>query len=349
MNATKRTFDGLQALRAFAAIIVVLHHASGQILDNSGIEPALSLLHLGDRGVELFFVLSGFIVYYSHINDPRSWASVRTYVRKRLVRLMPAAFIVATAWCLVLIVAQMAGVGSTTVEQVTFGKWASSALLFPMTDRPTPVVIWTLKHELMFYTIFLASFVSVRLSLGLLAIWSAISISFSAYDHEFLMMLTANENILFLSGAISYFAWRKNPGLWSGYRWPAILAISAFAVLTRDQPRHYSLDTLGFAVLCPILILSFMNLDLKGSIGRFTKYLGDASYSIYLIHFPVLAVTYRILQHTISDPTMLMILNSTLAIAAGVVFYALVEIPLLKFINSRFAKQPTGIVHAVAP
>ena len=61
-------FDALQVIRGFAACIVLLLHGSGSCQAQWGYSYATNRLKFGSSGVDIFFVLSGFIIYYTSTN-----------------------------------------------------------------------------------------------------------------------------------------------------------------------------------------------------------------------------------------------------------------------------------------
>lgn len=79
---SKRVINVLQAGRALAALAVVVHHAATAARDFVGPFAGVSALRTGRFGVDFFFVLSGFIIYYSTVEKRRglgdyAWARVR--------------------------------------------------------------------------------------------------------------------------------------------------------------------------------------------------------------------------------------------------------------------------------
>lgn len=82
-------FKSLQIGRAVAALLVVLHHATLGSLAFYG-EAFDGFWGFGNIGVDFFFVLSGFIIYWAHKNDEAGRKSASRYWKKRFFRLYPA-------------------------------------------------------------------------------------------------------------------------------------------------------------------------------------------------------------------------------------------------------------------
>ena len=79
-----RTLEGVQYLRGVAALMVVVHHARGYF----GVEAA-DWSTFGSRGVDVFFVISGFIMAFvtqRYQPDVSRWPQVRDFLVKRVIR-----------------------------------------------------------------------------------------------------------------------------------------------------------------------------------------------------------------------------------------------------------------------
>jgi exopolysaccharide production protein ExoZ len=127
--------SNLQAVRAVAAIGVVVFHF--------GLMPATSLpFQVGAFGVDLFFVLSGFIIAHS------SARSARHFLPRRLIRVIPA------YWIATLIAALVTLQALSPTEAVD---WLIQSLFYlphPQGRPPLIFVAWTLVYELAFYLLY---------------------------------------------------------------------------------------------------------------------------------------------------------------------------------------------------
>src|SRR5690242_21024508 len=97
MHTRVGKLTGLQAMRGVAALLVVLHHAAGTLALPKYADVAIAgglLTPLGRAGVDLFFVLSGFVIYYVHRADIGRAQSFRRYMLRRLVRIYPTYWVV---------------------------------------------------------------------------------------------------------------------------------------------------------------------------------------------------------------------------------------------------------------
>jgi exopolysaccharide production protein ExoZ len=162
---------GLQVLRGAAAVLVVLHHVAATLAlpKYMGVVFAGGIFApLGRAGVDLFFVLSGFIIYYVHHGDIGDPQRLRRYAMRRLVRIYPTYWIVLILVMGVLFVLPSLGTNLDRQPLVIL----KSALLIPFADRqPIVGVAWTLSHELLFYALFGIAIISNRTGTKLFALW----------------------------------------------------------------------------------------------------------------------------------------------------------------------------------
>ena len=110
------------------------------------------LFSFGDAGVDFFFVLSGFIIYYSTASNHGKLHLAGNYLKHRLARIYPI------YWFVALLLLPMG---------VIFGHWPGNInvikdfMLRPHGDMPFIPVAWTLIHEMFFYVSFLLFFINI--------------------------------------------------------------------------------------------------------------------------------------------------------------------------------------------
>lgn len=92
IKVAKFQIQSLQLFRGFAALAVVAHHTALSTGAFVGAlpEPLATWLGMGFLGVDFFFVLSGFIIMFAHMDDASTAASIKRYAFKRLTRIYPA-------------------------------------------------------------------------------------------------------------------------------------------------------------------------------------------------------------------------------------------------------------------
>lgn len=337
----------LQAGRGIAALLVVLFHLNGSIWGQAKYFPHefAAPLGFGNAGVQFFFVLSGFIIFYAHRRDLGHPSALNSYLFKRVTRIYPAYWVVLLAWIPLfeLLHGQGQGVSHTALQIVT------SIFLLPHPQDPILQVAWTLRHEAMFYALFAFCIANIRLGVMLMIVWQAACIGalVLGLDRFPLSFLLSANNILFLMGiAVAFFTVKCS------VRYPWLLLIcgvaaffaTGFAVVLGKLPEARSIHVLMFGTASAIAIAGLAGLELsqKIAVPWVLRHLGDASYAIYLVHFPVLAGTAKLvfllgLNRHVAEPLLFPII-AAIAVGAGSMFHLLVERPLLN--RWRSARKP---------
>ncbi|CAM4421473.1 acyltransferase family protein [Palleronia rufa] len=97
-NPSDRKIESLQALRAAAVLLVVLFHLNVYtVTDILGRQPLWNGFDMGYAGVEIFFVLSGFIMFHVHSGDFGRRDRFGPYISKRMTRIYPFFWIALSA------------------------------------------------------------------------------------------------------------------------------------------------------------------------------------------------------------------------------------------------------------
>ena len=158
--APQAAFLGVQVLRAAAALMVVAFHATSNLSSAGAGRGFTSLprLEWGNAGVDLFFLVSGFVMVWTTRNrwtQPHAW---RDFLGKRAARILPLYWLLTTAK-IILVLALPALFRGTHLQP-----WntVASYLLIPSYDaegRVNPVITagWTLCFEVAFYYVFAVS------------------------------------------------------------------------------------------------------------------------------------------------------------------------------------------------
>ena len=138
----------IQVLRFFAAVAVVAFHVLGTAPDGYKVpENTISFaLSYGGRGVDLFFVISGFIIFYATHDAKLTPAA---FLRRRVERIVPLYFFVIFA---VTILAVTLPATFGTPDWYTPRHIVKSMAFIAFTDGEMPVVYvgWSLEYEMYF-------------------------------------------------------------------------------------------------------------------------------------------------------------------------------------------------------
>lgn len=320
-------FAVLQALRAVAALAVLVHHAGHAAHKAVGPLPFHQFTAASLVGVDLFFVLSGFVILHASVGRGQT---MRTYARSRFRRIYLPYWPVGLAY---------AAYVYTVVQPssaLPFGL-LSSFTLAPV-GRPALNVAWTLQHEMVFYALVGIGLFSGWWRMGL-AIWCGgialfwlagirTPIGFQPIDAEFLM------------GAAAWAAWKTDNPRTLGAVSVVLLLVACVLAMGGAQA---GIDRAGpiaaaalFAAILPWLVRAEQagRLPLPASL----RFLGDASYSIYLVHPVTLLLLVPFWPE--AGPTMYFFVAAATGLATGIAYHLLVERPLLRLMP----KQPSGTV-----
>lgn len=319
----------VQLLRALAAILVVVCHAVHKQGQLSGTNDTWEF---GGSGVDLFFIISGFIMCYVTVNKK---VTTSEFIKARVVRIIPlywALSLVALAIYIVNPSLVNSSGGVTTVF--------NSFTLIPTGEKFLIQTGWTLSYELLFYLIY-AAFLPFewrrRLFLVCLAIASLVALG--------LLLAPSNPTIQFLTGPLlleftmgvgAYIYVRNFQSTW----WVNIaVLVSGIGLLIAGATVYPALHRVVlYGVPFSFIFASLVHLEnvfkstSSNMLMRIGREIGDASYSLYLSHpFALAAVGFIIrrfdLQH---DPILSISLLVVAALSTGYLCYTFVEKNLTK-------------------
>ena len=284
----RATLLNIQALRALAAFMVVCVHLEALAIMAGGSPHAMDA---GNAGVDLFFVISGFIMVFTTGRKPQGPAG---FFAARLRRIAPLYWSVTLA---VFLVARFApGLVQNTPSDL--GRLASSLLFLPQarpdgTLRPVVFVGWTLNFEMAFYVLFALGLLAPRRWLGVvgtvLALAAAVAWGQVAKPSDPILGFYTTPMVLeFGLGMLLGLVWPKlRAPSWAV--WPLIGAgLAAFALILAAPALWPGSDRfLAFGLPAAVIVAACLMLERQGRAvrWRWVKALGAASYAIYLSHF----------------------------------------------------------------
>ena|SRR6185437_2986366 len=278
----------VQYLRGIAALMVVYAHVSTQVIRYSGVD--LPLYKFGHFGVDVFFVISGFIMWQTTFNKKLTpW----TFFYRRLTRIAP------TYWLFTSIVVFVAVFAPNALTSTRFesSHVLTSYLFIPhqhpvLTEYYFPVLIvgWTLNYEMFFYLVFSLS-LNVAQYMRMAAIVGAfgcIALCGALFHLTGIARFYTNSIILeFSFGVIVGYVITHRQFL-SPMQAMVISVVIFVAAKYFEYPR---LLAFGLPALFLVYALTSYEKENGGFIKiRTLKLLGDASYSLYLTHALTIAV-----------------------------------------------------------
>lgn len=295
---------GLDWLRGAAALWVLLYHVDITLQKAKYFSlPALSpFSSVGYRGVELFFLLSGFVMARTYESSKgQALTGAASFAVRRVLRIFPPYLVVFVP---LFVVAAWKGVGAPQGMPVDAQLFLRDLFLWPRDDLTTyiPVSAWTLTHELMFYTLFLVAFFSWRAFLVLLTAWggACLAFSLSGSHPSGWRMLTSGLNAYFLLGVICHHLTPVRVRVLHAVAWPGSVLLLALAILLEHaawwQGEFGALTAGSYAgsFFLLVLALGHRQLHLPGRLEGVADYLGRISYGLYLVNYPVVVAVAMI-------------------------------------------------------
>lgn len=349
-NPKPRKLYTLQVYRALAAIFVVLYHANAILRSYFSQTPLSEAFEAGHSGVQFFFVLSGFIIWWVHAKDIDT-GKVRAYAWRRAIRIYPVYIIITLA--LVPVWFSVPSFGGAYHRQLV--PLLLSLLLIPQSHPPHLAVAWTLNYEIAFYALFGVLIASRRIGLALgfgLAFGAVCALLFWPHRSFPLSFVFGEDNLLFLFGVAAAYAAQRFPRLQGRIAIVLLLAgTGAFALLAAAETvgvlQHHPVFGYGVAAAVAMLGATNAQIDRFFANRKILCFLGDASYSIYLLHLVVLSAFAKVAR-TLHVPGRLglnglFIVLVVIGVSAGALLYIFVERPLLRKLRKKVRPaRPTG-------
>lgn len=356
--ADKPRLHYLDLLRFIAAASVVLYHFTYRpIVGGKVAEDVFAPLHhltmYGYMGVNLFFMISGFVILGSLLRHE----NVSSFLKDRFIRIYSAWVPALVAVTVVLLVLNIK-VFATLAPLEQFGLFIANFFLLPPL-APLPMihqVSWSLTYEWVFY---------LTAAIGAVLYRSA---PHRTWDKILWMALAAlficlfPRSLFFVTGVIvfKYQAWFAQHRRW--LRWP-LASLLVFLVAWRYTGVgfahlsytffHMAVDGRWIAAVIAFVasIHLFASVCLNASRqfaflnGRTFQFLGLISYSFYLWHSLVMSVVKRIIPGMVPDGSLLefaVFALASLAIAIPVSWasWAFFEVRVAKWMRRAFARRP---------
>lgn len=308
----------IQYARALAALAVVLYHATAR---------GDAWFQVGSAGVDVFFVISGFIMWTVTERETKS----ETFLAHRLLRVAPLYWI-ATLLAAVLAHPDLARL----VASFLFIPWRAPD------GAVAPVLVqgWTLQYEMFFYLLFAVGLaLARRLQLAFItaALVGLSCIGLAGPTRDPVIHTYTDPLLLeFLAGIWLAVLWRAvRLPQWAGQSLLAA-AILGFALVGVAR-----LDPAGWARLffwgvpAWMLVAGFLALEDRMPVSRLGLALGDGSYSIYLFHGFISSVVFRLPLGPLHIPVAVVA-----SAVGGWLIFRLIEAPMTRFLRDKTAGAP---------
>lgn len=323
VNLREERLGGLQSLRAIAALFVVLQHAIYYVCVARGIDFMQYLqIGFGGLGVNLFFVISGFIMAGCTYQG-------RWFLWNRVLRIYPGYWLAIAVSGLLLI-------------QPLHG-WTFSLQSLFLTPSPLNssyhIPYWTLVYEMGFYLV-VALLIAVgstpRAMARFCLLWLLVVAVVSRYmaipiAEPGLWLWLAPHNIFFISGMLLGLHYRQVARIPS-----LLLGIAAIVFWTLGESL-YGASAIGALMLSAVGLTAVVILAIRHVRLRPLEYVGDASYGMYLIHAPILVLSVHLLQRWVPGLSLLLLFAASMLLAVvGSIAFGRGEYALNNYLKKRW-------------
>jgi exopolysaccharide production protein ExoZ len=274
----------IQYLRGLASLMVLIEHITWK--GKQYLDDPLKWFHIGGAGVDIFFIISGFIMCYTTRGKHGSIGSISSFLKKRVLRIMPLYWLLTIIALIVYILIperiNTAG-GETEI--------LSSFFLFPTQGSFLLKNGWTLSYEYYFYIIFsMGLFFQETVGRYLVSIillsLVVIGLVFAPKGiyHAFLSNPVLIE---FLMGIVLYYCFMKFKSFPRSLSLIIVLAaVAIFVFLNRIGGFFFGPRIVDYGIPAFMLCMGVVLLekDIERHKISILQKLGDSSYSLYLLH-----------------------------------------------------------------
>ncbi|WP_145585831.1 acyltransferase family protein [Yersinia kristensenii] len=360
----KNNITGITALRGLAASLVLIVHSSSLLGFKHNISPLTTLTNIG---VDIFFIISGFIITYAHWDDfGKGGAAITNFFKKRILRIYPMYFLFTILTAIaVYLLPQLFSAMKSSNELLL-----KSLLFLPseMTDYSISLLLavaWTLSFEVLFYIIFSTTLlfnrtVAIRTILLMLIAWAVLAMTITS-DNYMISFFASTLPLEFLFGVVLCVAYKKERIHLSVMKnkkiGPAFLILmAAFSLIVfcfifpiEQRELRGNARFLYFGVPSVFIFMAFLNnaVNETSVSGKLVKLIGNASYVTYLSHFMTIGcikfVMNRITWLQEINLLITVIISCIVCTLVGITVHKVIEVPIARFLKGRtiFSTQST--------
>lgn len=329
----------VQYLRGIAALMVLCEHVALKSTQYS--TSSLSGWHVGGAGVDLFFLISGYIMCHTTENKHQQVGAAREFIWRRVLRIIPLYWLITLAALAIFIIAPEkinSGGGGTDI--------LASFFLLPTEQLYLVANGWTLRFEFLFYFIFMLGLLFTKTtgrSFIIAVIIVLVALGQWLTPSNIVLRTVTNPFILeFAVGMALYYVYqysqRHQP---SSFVFGSILlGLGIGSLAAVNQGLQTDIRVIDFGI--PMLLLMVGALYLESTLNKrpvqLLKILGDSSYAMYLSHPFVLAGGAMVMNTLHLNnwlggiPFVVVLLVGSITI--GYLIYILVEKPISRRLSS---------------
>lgn len=351
----KDQLQSIQILRAVAALAVLAFHFAQSLATDFHLIP-LNAFTMGSDGVDVFFVISGFIMAYT--TDGLGQRSATQFAWKRIVRILPLYWLLTLAvFALGVAAPMLLNSGAASTDEL-----AKSLAFIPYEradGRVAPVLFlgWTLNYEMFFYAVFAGILLVAprwRLQLLAIAMGALAAAGYLIPDQlGFFGTFYTNGIILeFVWGALLFAAWKRWPDVFRVIS--PVWLVGAGLLLVQNfvdvpLPREVEKGLPALIIVAGVLGLTVADNPVTRLFGR----IGDASYSLYLGHPYAIGVCSKLalalLGSTMLGALFTGVASLVLATLAALLGYYLFEKPTNSYLRALLRPRRPACSAPIVP
>ncbi|MGE3310879.1 MAG: acyltransferase family protein [Limisphaerales bacterium] len=342
-----KRLTAIDAARGIASVLVMLYHCNSVVQSPIYFadQPFGGFFGSGSVRMPFFFAMSGFMVSWVHGRDLGRPERLRPYLLGRFARIYP------TYW-VVLGLVLIAYVGKLNASAgpgpVTLGKVIGSILLLPQPGASYLTVAWTLQAMVAFYLVAALGIWRRSVGIAVFACWqAAVGVALALGIHlefpwSFLLQTLFMDLLLgavAAQGALQGWV-KRQPREWFLAGVAYLLTAHLMEFNGRPLfPGDWSLLTNGIAASVTLMGLATWERTTPLRVPRFLLAWGAASYSIFLIHYPLLSILSKVGMRVglgrWCGGEVIFVGFALACIGAGILFHRFVEKPLTGWARAR--------------
>ena len=356
----KHTYTGIQALRFVAAMLVVLAHSTAMVNERMHLD--MYKWRAGWSGVDIFFVISGFVMTISSGGLMQRMDGWKIFITRRLIRIVPLYWVATTIKLVTILVLPSLALDSPLELWNTI----ASYLFFPTFDdqsllaTPLLKVGWTLNYEMLFYVIFTMALFLGKSPLKFTAVIFALAVAINIFSTpsvpfiygflepilmEFVMGMLVAKLCLrvntinavvniearhgaknFIDKLLQYISTTK-----VGATIGAVAVLASFIIMFNcaQQPMWWRWAYWGLPSMVIVAVIALCEPALRKVMPKLLATLGDSSYSLYLFHtFTVPLLGTLMLKLKLVQPTLALAACIVISPIACLAIYTWFELPM---------------------
>lgn len=313
MDRANEKIQSIILLRAVAAVGVCLIHIS-LLSGFSGKELIYHILNYGADGVAVFFVISGFVLPYSLYKNQYQVSSFFQFLLKRVIRIDPP------YWASIILIFL---IGVAPLTAFTFGSLLlhlTYAVPFVKGETWLSDVYWTLSVEFQYYLLLGLSFPYLMklkpiYAIGILVAITVLFMNILNFQYPGLIFTNIFD---FVFGYIVFLGYVKK------------IESKIFIAILIGFTLYLIFGISFRSGIAPFLSGVFIYLYRRPRSVPILSFLGNISYSLYLIHIPISLLFIRFIHPYIKNPLAILILTLLVSVGSAYIFNVIIERPSMR-------------------